>query len=161
MSLARHLSILDSGIEEHWMDRALKVAFATSDLKHVNQHFGSAETLVIYAVGPDQWHLVGVAQFGLQDQDGNESKLVAKIQALEGCAVLYCQAVGASAIQQLKARGVQPMKVPAGVPIPELLKTLRDDLREGPTPWLARILDGRAPKASGRFDLMEAEGWQE
>lgn len=161
MSLARQLNILDSGIEEHWMDSALKVAFATSDLRHVDQHFGAAETLAIYAVGPDLWHLVTVAQFGAQAQDGNEGKLVAKIQALEGCVVLYCQAVGASAIQQLQAKGIQPRKVPAGIAIAELLKALRDELREGTGPWLTRALEGTAPKASSRFDTMEAEGWQE
>lgn len=41
----------------------MKVAFASSDLKTVNQHFGSCESLVIYGVEPGRHELLQVARF--------------------------------------------------------------------------------------------------
>ena len=61
------------------MDTALKVAFATTDMETVNQHFGSAKSFAIYAVDPDNYSLMEAAEFGKLKQDGNEDKLVEKI----------------------------------------------------------------------------------
>jgi nitrogen fixation protein NifX len=77
------------------------VAFATSDRHQVDEHFGAASAMLIYAVTSDQATVVEFAQFGELDQDGHESKLAAKLALLQGCAVVYCQAgrrLGDSAI---------------------------------------------------------------
>ena len=91
----------------------------------------------------------------------NEDKLAAKIDVLDGCIAVYSQAVGASAINQLQARGVQPLKVVPGTLISDLLISLQDELRRGPSGWLARAIANRSPADPARFDLMEEEGWQE
>ena len=159
MPTVRHLRILDGHTEDDWMDTAIKVAFASTDMKHVDQHFGSAECFVVYAVNPDQSRMIDVIQFGELAQDGNENKLIAKMEALEGCAAVYIQAIGASAINQLRSLGVQPVKVSHGTPIGEMLHALRDELREGPRNWLARAIEQQ--KDPDRFDAMAAEGWDE
>jgi nitrogen fixation protein NifX len=140
---------------------ALKVAFASTDMTHVNQHFGSAESFVIYAVDPEHSRMLEVAQFGELAQDGNEDKLITKLSALEGCIAVYSQAVGASAVRQLKTLGIQPVKVSAGTEISELLESIREELRSGPATWLARAIDAQKPSDPNRFDDMEAEGWDE
>jgi nitrogen fixation protein NifX len=141
---------------------AVCVAFASADRKRVDQHFGAAEGFVIYRVGADRTELLQAAQFGRLDMDGNEDKLAAKIDALADCVAVYCQAVGASAIGQLKTRGIQPIKVAPDTPISGLLKALQRELREGvPSAWLARALERRTPGSADRFDAMEAEGWHE
>jgi nitrogen fixation protein NifX len=161
MALERHLKILDSGTEASWMDAALRVAFASTDMKHVDQHFGAAESFAIYVVDMERTQLLEVAQFGQLEQDGNEDKLAAKLDALEGCIAVYSQAAGASAVAQLKARGIQPVKVSAGAPIADLLVTLQEELRSGPAAWLARAIDSQRPVDPSRFDQMEADGWEE
>jgi len=93
--------------------------------------------------------------------DGNEDKLAAKIDALADCVAVYCQAVGASAIGQLKNHGIQPIKVAPDTLISGLLRELQQELREGPSAWLARAIERRAPRSESRFDAMEAEGWSE
>jgi nitrogen fixation protein NifX len=93
--------------------------------------------------------------------DGNEDKLAAKIDVLAGCVAVYSQAVGASAISQLKARGIQPVKVSPGAEIADLIGSLQDQLREGPSHWLAKAIAGTMPADRSRFDAMEAEGWEE
>ncbi|GAB6054546.1 nitrogen fixation protein NifX [Magnetospira thiophila] len=141
------------------MDSALKVAFASSDMKHVDQHFGSAECFVVYGVDMETSRMIDVVQFGHLDQDGNENKLIAKMEALEDCAAVYVQAIGASAINQLRSLGVQPVKVSNGTPIGEMLQALRDELREGPRNWLARAIERQ--KDPDRFAAMAADGWDE
>jgi len=135
-------------------DSALRVAFASTDMKQVNQHFGSAESFVIYAVDPERSRMLEVAQFGELAQDGDEDKLITKLSALEGCIAVYTQAVGASAVRQLKSLGIQPVKVSMGTEIDMLLDSI-------PATWLARAIDAQKPTNPNRFDDMEAEGWDE
>lgn len=161
MTLARRLQLVACDIEDRWMTTALKVAFATSDMKHVDQHFGAAQAFAIYAVDMDNYSFVEASEFGRLQMDGNEDKLAAKISVLSGCIAVYTQAVGASAIGQLKAAGVQPMKVNPGTEIKDLLGALQDELRLGPSAWLAKAIADSQPTDPYRFDAMEAEGWEE
>lgn len=161
MTVQRRLQLVRCGTEENWVDTALKVAFATTDMKHVDQHFGAARGFAIYAVDPGQASLVEASEFGELGMDGNEDKLAAKIEALQGCVAVYSQAVGASAIAQLKAQGIQPVKVSPGAVIGDLLEALQQELREGPSRWLARAIAAAGPADPERFARMEAEGWDE
>ncbi|MGD2118582.1 MAG: NifB/NifX family molybdenum-iron cluster-binding protein [Chromatiales bacterium] len=143
------------------MSTALKVAFATSDMKHVDQHFGAAQSFAIYALDQEQVCFVEAAEFGQLDMDGNEDKLAAKIDVLKDCIAIYSQAVGASAISQLKAKNIQPVKVSPGADIRELLASLQEELRQGPGSWLAKAIASTMPVDPARFDQMEDEGWEE
>jgi nitrogen fixation protein NifX len=143
------------------MDTAIKVAFATTDMVHVNQHFGSAKSFAVYAVNPDQAELMEAAQFGELAQDGNEDKLSVKLQLLDGCAAVYCQAVGASAIKQIIAQGIQPIKVHEGSTIKGLLADLQAEMKSGPSSWLAKAINQNKGPNLERFDEMEQEGWEE
>jgi len=161
MGLQRHLRILPGRTEAPAMLPTLKVAFATSDRKHVDQHFGSASAFVIYAVTPEQAVLLEVAQFENLLQDSHEDKLAAKLALLEGCAAVYCQAVGGSAIRQLLQRSIQPLRVEEGAVIDHLLGELQQEWRTGGSGWLAKAAQGRPADGLYRFAAMEAEGWQE
>jgi nitrogen fixation protein NifX len=161
MTVERRLRILSVQSEAKQMSTAVKVAFATSDMKHVDQHFGAAEGFAIYSIDREAANLVEVVQFGQLDMDGNEDKLAAKIDALQGCIAIYCQAIGASAVNQLRPLGIQPVKVTPGTPLRMAICSLQTEMREGPSAWLARAIENQAPGRAGRFDAMEAEGWSE
>ncbi|HHW76059.1 MAG TPA: nitrogen fixation protein NifX [Xanthomonadaceae bacterium] len=164
MALRRHLRILAGRTNEPPLLPTVKAAFATSDRHRVDQHFGAANALLIYAVTAEQATMAEFAQFGALDRDGHEDKLAAKLALLRGCAVVYCQAVGGSAIQQLLALGVQPIRVDAGTAIAPLLADLQAALRGGDAPaWLNRVIARQRENdsADARFAAMEAEGWQE
>ena len=161
MTLQRRFRLVRRNAEDQWMETALKVAFATADMKHVDQHFGAAKSFAIYAVDRERTCFVEASEFGQLDMDGNEDKLAAKIAALEGCIAVYSQAIGASAISKLKAGGIQPVKVSPGAEIGDLLDSLQDELRQGPGSWLARATASTMPADPSRFDRMEAEGWDE
>lgn len=161
MRVKRHMRIVAAGESEQPADIAVKVAFATTDMKHVDQHFGSAQNFALYTVGIEHASLIEAAQFGRPTQDGDEGKLAAKIEMLEGCAAVFCQAVGASAVRQLLAKGIQPVKVTPGTEIRELLDSLQKQLAEGPSAWLASVIQRQRRDDLGRFDAMESEGWEE
>jgi nitrogen fixation protein NifX len=137
----------------------LRVAFATDDRVRVNQHFGASVGFAIFALDGERAKLVSVAEFAEESMDGNENKLPAKIAALSGCAAVYCLAVGGSAVRQLIAGGVQPIRLEEEISIERLLADLQKAVREGGVPWVEKAL-GR-DKDAGRFDRMAAEGWQE
>ncbi|MFD2112418.1 NifB/NifX family molybdenum-iron cluster-binding protein [Thiorhodococcus fuscus] len=143
------------------MGTVVKVAFATSDMKHIDQHFGAAEAFAIYSVDEEAADLVEVVQFGQLSMDGNEDKLASKIDALEGCIAIYCQAIGASAVNQLRPKGIQPVKVTPGTPLSHAICSLQTEMRDGPRAWLARAIENQNPDRANRFDAMESEGWSE
>ena len=143
------------------METAIKVAFATTDMVHVNQHFGSAKSFAVFAVDPEKSELLEAAQFGELAQDGNEDKLSVKLQLLDGCAAVYCQAVGASAVKQIVSHGIQPIKVHEGCTIKELISDLQNEMKAGPSSWLAKAINLQKGPDPSRFDVMETDGWQE
>ena len=160
MALIRRMRIVDNSEEKLSMATSLKIAFCTDDMKTVNQHFGSAKTFALYAVDLEQGELLEVAEFGKLDQDGNEDKLSTKIDLLDGCAAVYCEAVGASAIRQLIAAGIQPVKVYRGSQIGDLISDFQAELRTGPSAWVAKAL-ARQGTGTEKFAQMEADGWDE
>lgn len=163
MALERKLKLLKVDALEKPAEPVtrVRVAFATSDLKKIDQHFGSAERFVLYDVIPEEHALHEVFEFGSLDQDGNEKKLLDKFVALDGCVAVYCLAVGPSAVRQLMSLNIQPLKVPFGTPVSSLLNDLHKELQQGPQGWLARALSAKQDKDQSRFDEMEEEGWCE
>jgi nitrogen fixation protein NifX len=143
------------------METALKIAFATTDMETVNQHFGSSKSFAIYAVNMDDAQLLEAAQFGELSQDGNEDKLSVKIEILTGCAAVYCQAIGGSAINQLIVRNIQPVKVHEGSKIKDLIVDLQNEMKAGPSNWLAKAINQYKTPDPERFNRMEDEGWDE
>lgn len=162
MVMQRRLRIMSSSDDApERPDVVFKVAFATTDMKHVNQHFGAAKSFAIYAVGPEGAALEEAAQFGELKMDGNEDKLVAKIDMLKECAAIYCNAVGGSAIRQLMTVGIQPVKVSEDAEIATLLRDLQAEIAEGPSSWVAKAIKANQGPDMARFDDMESEGWDE
>jgi len=139
----------------------LRVAFASTDRVRVNQHFGAAEGFAIYEVVPGRATLVGVAEFAEEAMDGNENKLGAKVDFLAGCAAVYVMAIGASAIKQLTAKGIQPIRVNEVDAVEELLRDISTAMTEGGVAWIDRAIAAQAKAAAGdRFTGMEEEGWE-
>jgi len=150
----RHLRLIKP-TEETAM--TVKIAFATSDRRAVNQHFGAAEAFAVYEVGETETRLIEVAEFIETAMDGHEGKLAAKVELLGDCAAVYCNAVGAAAIQQLLAASIQPMRVDEGTLIDELLCGLQQNLLNDPPVWLAKHLK----KQAGGNSFAADEEWQE
>lgn len=120
--------------------QCLKIAFATDDGKVVNQHFGTAKTIAIYSIDPNDYRLLNVAEFESIGAEGVDDKLAAKLEFLNGCIAVYCRACGASAVKQLLEQHIQPLKVVEDSLIVELIEAFQKELNEGPSSWLAKAI---------------------
>ncbi len=157
MTITRQFTILSDEVSE---DVLLKVGFCSSDGVMVDQHFGWASAIFIMGVNPDESHLLGMAQFG-PIEEGTEDKLVNKLALLDGCIAVYCRACGASAVRQLIDQGVQPVKVTEDTRIKDLIEALQEELRAGPSSWLAKAIQRNKSVDMSRFNEMEVDGWQD
>ena len=161
MGLRRRLRVVGSNIEGVMMSDILHIAFATNDMRHVNQHFGAARCFAIYAVGETCARLIEAAQFSEHRQGHSEAKLQVKMDTLRRCAAVYCQAAGSSAVNRLLAAGIQPVKVDSDTPIKWLIADLQSQLNSSPPPWSLKTTRRGQAQGVNRFDKMEAEGWDE
>ena len=156
-----------------------KVAFATSDRVSVNQHFGASAGFAIYAVDGERSQLIEVVEYPaefdnapIDDSEAAEqayscgsgvsrspNQLADKSATLADCAAVYCLAVGGSAVRQLLASGVQPVRLENACAIESLLLELRRAINVGGVAWVDQRVKREAP--ASRFDRMAEEGWQE
>lgn len=132
----------------------MKVAFATQDLERVDAHFGWAKNIAVYEVTVDSYTFIASTSFGgdLQE-DGNEDKLQPKLEALEGCSILYIAAIGDSGATRVVAQNIHPMKVPQPERIVDLLEKLQVVMRGSPwPPWLRKVISKTGERT---FDFEE------
>lgn len=84
----------------HSDEWSMKVAFASSDYRHVDQHFGATPRLVVYGVKADRVTLIRVVDFSVENGHQTE-KIARRIHALEDCVTLFCVAIGDAVFRQL------------------------------------------------------------
>jgi nitrogen fixation protein NifX len=120
----------------------MKVAFTTSDNVHINAHFGSAKQIDVYNVSPDGFNYLDTVTFaGDLEENGNEDKLVPKIEALSDCAIVYVSTIGGSAAARLIKNKVTPIKARSEEEkIDDILNELVKTLSGNPPPWLRKII---------------------
>ena len=158
--MQRRLQVLRPSVDERASGAAVKVAFASTDMKHVDEHFGMATSFVVYRVEAERSQLLEVVRFGSGSSKVGD-KLASKVAALGGCVAVYVEAAGASAIDRLRDKGIQAIKVTPNASVAELLQRLQRDLGRGASLWIARAARARQAANPDRFADMEAEGWQE
>ena len=123
----------------------MKVAFASTDKIHVDEHFGRAERFLIWEIGPEQAELTGVLQVKTEGQD-EEDRIEARSVALADCALVYVGEIGGPAAARLVAKKIHPIKSKDREPITKVVEKLQEVLRGSPPPWLRKaLLKGERP----------------
>lgn len=125
---------------------AVRVAIATNDMKGLNAHFGSANRFAVYDVTKDGWAFVEALAFddvtqesGQHKTDGDD-RITPKIEALSGCHLLFCLAIGGPSAAKVVTAKIHPIKVANPSPIDEVLERTRTMLNGAPPPWLRKVL---------------------
>lgn len=139
----------------------MKIAFATRDRIHINAHFGSARTITVYEVTAEGYTFVEALDFGKLEEDGNEDKLEPKIQALQGCTIVYLAAIGPSGAARIINSKITPIKARSeDDKIEDTLQHLVETLKGNPPPWLRKALQQQQGNSKSRNfeDEIEAEG---
>jgi nitrogen fixation protein NifX len=123
----------------------MKIAFTTSDNVHINAHFGSAQKIDVYEIDSVHYEFVQTLKFGGNlNEDGNEDKLLPKIEALHDCTIVYVSAIGGSAAARLIKKKITPIKAQSEEQeIADVLTRLVQTLNGSPPPWLRKALQQR------------------
>ncbi|OYX14404.1 MAG: nitrogen fixation protein NifX [Rhizobiales bacterium 32-66-8] len=125
---------------------AVRVAIATQDMKGLNAHFGSARKFAVYDVSVDGWSLVETVAFddvsdeGGKHQSDGEDKITPKVEALRGCHLLFCLAIGGPSAAKVVTAKIHPIKIAQAQPIDTVLERTREMLAGAPPPWLRKVL---------------------
>jgi len=125
---------------------AIRVAIATQDMKNLNAHFGSAKKFAVYEVSKSGWNLVETVAFEtVSDERGThaaegEDRITPKIEALKGCHLLFCLAIGGPSAAKAVAAKIHPIKVQQAEPLSAILERTRSMLNGSPPPWLRKVL---------------------
>lgn len=128
----------------------MKIAFTTNDGTYINAHFGSAKTIDVYEISPEGYQFAETLEFGGNlDEDGNEDKVTAKLDALTDCTIIYVAAIGGTAAARLIGRKVTPIKANSERDeIKDVLDKLVQTLKGSPPPWLRKALQSKSPALS-------------
>lgn len=128
----------------------MKIAFATTDGKTVDEHFGRAGRFAIYAIGQDGHRFLEMRKFSdgidrsiVDSRDGgqvHDDKVQAKVDKLSDCKLIYLTEIGGPSAARLVKKGIMPMKVKEPASIEASLKRLEDMLRNAPPPWLRKAM---------------------
>lgn len=127
----------------------MKIAFATQDLSMMDAHFGGARNLAIYDLSPDGYRFVEAVRFdcasnedGVHVADDGEDRITSRVDAIDGCALLFVLAIGGPAAAKVVNRRVHPVKLPRAEPISQILDRLQAMLQGTPPPWLRKAVYG-------------------
>lgn len=125
-----------------------QLAFASSDGIHIDEHFGAAARFYLFS--PDSPQPCAILR--CSTGEGHDSgRLAERIAALQGCHNVFCVEIGQGALRQLRAAGMDAVRIAAGSKISDVLQQ-----------WQAGAFNKTAksdPDAQ-RFDQFLEEGWQ-
>lgn len=145
MSSVRRLSLVTDEIPGPQVG-ALRVAIATQDMQDLNAHFGSARCFAVYDVTREEWHLVEAVAFDDVSDESDEhrtegeDRITPKVEALRGCHLLFCLAIGGPSAAKLVSARIHPIKVPQPESIQAVLLRTQMMLRTRPPAWLRKML---------------------
>lgn len=117
----------------------MKVAFASTDKVHIDEHFGQAEEFYVWTIGPEESEFSGVIQ--VKDETGDAAdRIEARGAALEDCALVYVGQIGGPAAARLVAKKIHPLKSKTHEPIVDVVAKLQEVLKGTPPPWLRKAM---------------------
>lgn len=119
----------------------MKIAFCTTDMKTVNQHFGRADKVAIFDIDDKEYSLAEVREFiPIDPEKDHKVDTETKAQALKDCAILYVAEIGGPAAAHVIKNKIHPVKVTDPVEIEDVLNNLKETLAGSPAPWLKKAM---------------------
>lgn len=118
----------------------MKIAFASKDNIHVNQHFGWCEKFYVYEIDGENSSLVEEIDSS-QKLEEEVEKLTYKISCVEGCDIIYVSQIGPKAANMVQASGIYPMRASSEEEkIQDVINSLQKMINGNPPLWMKRIL---------------------
>ena len=117
----------------------MKVAFASTDQEHIDEHFGWAQSFVIWDIEPETARCAGVVAVE-GNAEGEDDKIMARLAALGDSTMVYVTQIGGPAAARLVARKIHPVKTKGNETIAEVVAKLQQVMRDNPPPWMRRAM---------------------
>ena len=154
----------------------LRIAITTNSLIQVDANFIQARQIIFYDVTADSSEFVDVIHFSrsgkkgpgagagkkadggcvmddMEDDDGTGfDPMVARVEALKGCSMLFTRAMSDLAAVRIHQLSVYPVKTEHVRDIDDVIRNLQRNLMGRPPLWLRRLL---RDKAGNRLVLEE------
>jgi nitrogen fixation protein NifX len=128
----------------------MKIAFATTDGKNVDEHFGRAGKFAIYNLTSQGYEFAEIRRFAdgvdlsVVETKGlgklHDDRVEDKVNRLSDCRIIYLTEIGGPSAARLIKKGIMPVKVKEVVPIEESMKKLFETVKGSPPPWLKKAL---------------------
>lgn len=117
----------------------MKVAFATGDGVHINDHFGWAKQFALYEVDAEGSTFLKMIECGDEVEEEKE-KLSYKIGAIKEADIMYCSQIGPTASKMVLAGRIHPIRSSEMESIEDALEVLVKMITANPPMWLLRII---------------------
>jgi len=131
---------------KEYNENILHIAFATSDEKNVDQHFGSCNQLMIYHLSLEHKEHLTTTQFTADEGGHNQKKISKRLAALTDCFAVYCLACGNPVRQQLLAQGTRVVTHPQVALIDNILSQIQAN-------WPGKVARRQARQLNKKQDL--------
>jgi nitrogen fixation protein NifX len=128
----------------------MKVAFATTNGKQVDEHFGRAGMFAIYEIMESGHRFIEMRKFAdgmdmavidTKDKGSlHDDAVQNKVDRLADCKLVYLAEIGGPSAARLVKKGIMPMKVKEIIPIERALDQLLTTIKHSPPPWLKKAL---------------------
>jgi nitrogen fixation protein NifX len=133
---AEEIPALDA-YQEGDMPGSVRVAVASNTGEQLDGHFGSSLRFLIYQVSGTEVRLIELRS--TLEADLAKEKIVARVQLISDCAVLYTMSIGGPAAARVTKAKIHVMAVPEGGLARDALQKLQAVLRHKAPPWLAKL----------------------
>jgi nitrogen fixation protein NifX len=117
----------------------LTTAFATADGVHVDTHFGRCARFDVYDVTAESVQMREIRSVATDEADNEDHRLQARLDALDGCALVCVASIGPAAAARVVRARVHPLKSDPSTTIDSVLERLQTVLRGTPPPWLRKL----------------------
>lgn len=129
----------------------MKVAFATTDGIHVDEHFGRAGRFAIYEFTKNGYSSLDDRVFsGGRDRSVEGTRCLgslhddavqSKVDKLSDCDIICMTSIGGPSAARLVKKGIMPVKVKERMRIEEEAVKLMETIQNAPPPWMRRALE--------------------
>lgn len=140
------------------MENSLNIAFATSNERTLDEHFGSCHQLAIYRLTSNSSEHISTVTFAPSEAGHNQQKISERLASLENCFAVYCLACGNPVRKLLLAQGTRVVLHPQAELIENILPQIQANWPEA----VARRQERRLSKkkdANYFSELAESE-WE-
>jgi nitrogen fixation protein NifX len=116
----------------------MKVAFASTDKEHINQHFGWSKKFQLFEIDKENYSFLHEIDSS-EEPEEEVAKLNYKIETIKEADIMYCTQIGPKASQMVQAAKIYPVRAVENEDILMAISKIQDLLNGNPPPWLLRI----------------------